>query len=658
MYTTLKSLGWLISFCLLLVVAFLSLLHTPYAQPVLTPLINKISDQKITFGDIDYSIQSPLHLMFSDVTVVQAEHSLQMQQVDFWLSQHPIQKSKLAFDSIKIDGLSLQDGLPKNEGVNWISIDQLSISNLDFANEDVVLRDAQIQLTNWSVQENTAIPFEGSFQFSTQQLYWQGEALNDVLIDGYYSENYTALHGLSFIWRDSTITAQAELKENTLWVIPQFTLRNFNLESNNADIIGKPLNWLSQQGFTYQFVRIDLLDINVELPQFSVNNLSLSAENVFLPYHLWQQSEAAISFNADSVVWNEHLIGNPIVNLTLNGKKADITNLSFDIFDGNIQLSGQVSPNAINLKTFTAEQVKWIVTNDETQMFNQYIKQLVEVKIAKIDLNNVQLIQLNSLYPYQLSGVNVEGSDLDLLRYTQWGLWDGKLSISASNASFNYLLSQQLLIEMNTVNGLWSIERALLPLPEGLIGFTGSIQLMQDSQPWQLEAYGDGLPVSYLSHFFSNPIPLDGLTEFTFNGNGLAVNRDSFNYSFNGELNIIPREMVTTKTAKELWQYKLGLIPDNDQPDASLETKEKIQEKTRVTQYPIQVDPITVTANRGRITIEPIMIIGEGFNYNIEGDYDLVNPEQAEAITSITQECHQLKQKLFSKEVQIINYCQ
>ena len=658
MYTTLKSLGWLISFCLLLVVAFLSLLHTPYAQPVLTPIVDKISGQKIAFGDINYSIQSPLHLTLSDVTIVQPDHSLQIQHVDFWLAQHPIQEGKLAFDSVKIDGLSLQNGLPSSDEFNWMLINQLSISSLDFANEDLILRDAQVQLTNWSVQDNTTIPFKGSFQFSTEQLYWQGEALNDVLIDGYYSENYTALHGISFIWRDSTITAQAELKENTLWVIPQFTLRNFNLESDNADIIGKPLDWLAQHNFTYQFERIDLLDINVELPQFSVNNLSLSAENVLLPYHLWQQTDAVISFNADSVVWNEHLIENPIVNLTLNGEKADITDLSVDIFGGNIQLSGNVSPNAINLKAFTAEQLKWIVTEDEVKTLRQYIKQLSEVKVEKIGLNNIQVIQLNSLYPYQLSGLNVEGNNLDLLQYGQWGLWDGKLSISASNASFNYLLSQQLLIEMNTANGLWSIERALLPLPEGLIGFTGSIQLMQDSQPWQLEAYGDGLPVSYLSNFIPNQIPLNGLAEFTFNGNGLAVNRDSFNYSFNGELNIIPREMSTTKTAKELWQYKLGLIPDNDQPNASLKTKEKTQGKIPVTQYPIHVDPITVTANRGRITIEPIMITGEGFNYNIEGDYDLVNPEQAETITSITQECHQLKQKLFSKEVQIINYCQ
>lgn len=658
MYTTLKSLGWLISFCLLFVVAFLSLLHTPYAQPVLTPIVDKISGQKISFGDINYSIQSPLHLTLSDITIVQPGHSLQIQHVDFWLAQHPIQEGKLAFDSVKIDGLSLQNGLPSSDEFNWMLINQLSISSLDFANEDLILRDAQVQLTNWSVQDNTTIPFEGSFQFSTEQLYWQGEALNDVLIDGYYSENYTALHGISFIWRDSTITAQAELKENTLWVIPQFTLRNFNLESDNADIIGKPLDWLAQHNFTYQFERIDLLDINVELPQFSVNNLSLSAENVLLPYHLWQQTDAVISFNADSVVWNEHLIENPIVNLTLNGEKADITDLSVDIFGGNIQLSGNVSPNAINLKAFTAEQLKWIVTEDEVKTLRQYIKQLSEVKVEKIGLNNIQVIQLNSLYPYQLSGLNVEGNNLDLLQYGQWGLWDGKLSISASNASFNYLLSQQLLIEMNTVNGLWSIERALLPLPEGLIGFTGSIQLMQDSQPWQLEAYGDGLPVSYLSNFIPNLIPLNGLAEFTFNGNGLAVNRDSFNYSFNGELNIIPREMSTTKTAKELWQYKLGLIPDNDQPNDVLKAEEETQNKAPLAQHSIHVDPITVTANRGRISIEPITITGEGFNYNIEGNYDLVNPEQAEAVTSITQECHQLQQKLFSKEVQIINYCQ
>ncbi len=656
MYTTLKSLGWFITFCLLLVVAFLSLLHTPYAQPLLNPLVEKLSDHKISFGELHYSIQDPLHLTLSEVTI-RTENELVIQHVDFWLSQHPIQQNKLAFDSIKIDGLSLQNGLPKTENLDWISIAQLSISNLDFANDDLVIRDAQAQLTNWSVEKEKTLPFEGNFQFSTQQLYWQGEALDDVLIDGYYSEDYTALHGISLTWRDSTITAQAELKENKLWVIPQFTLRKFNLESDNADIIGKPLAWLSQQYFTYQFERIDLLDINIELPQFSVNNLSLSAENVLLPYHLWQQSNANISFNADSLVWNEHIIEKPIFNLMLNGKEANISTLSFDIFDGNVQLEGKISPTEINLKSLTLSQIKWLLSEREVSSIQKYIKQLKQVKIAELDVNNIQLIQLDNQHPYQVSGVNTEGHDLDLLRYYQWGLWDGKLSLSASNASFNYLLTQQLLIEMNAENGLWTIERALFPLAEGLVGLNGSIYLTQDSQPWQLKAYGDGLPISYLTTFFPNTIPLEGVAEFSLNANGLAANRDSFNYSFNGELNIIPREMTTTKTAKELWQFKLGLTPDDEGQNTSPENKNK-DKKTFPTHYPIQVEPIKIVANRGRISITPITIIGDGFNYNIEGDYDLVNPENAQTVTSITQECHQLVQKLFSKEIQIINYCQ
>ncbi|XDF77590.1 AsmA family protein [Aliivibrio fischeri] len=233
------------------------------------------------------------------------------------------------------------------------------------------------------------------------------------------------------------------------------------------------------------------------------------------------------------------------------------------------------------------------------------------------------------------------------------GLWDGKLSLSASNASFNYLLTQQMLIEMNTENGLWTVERALFPLAEGLFGFSGSLNLTQDSQPWQVEAYGDGLPISYLTSLFPHTVPLDGMAEFTFNGSGLAANRDSFNYSFNGDLNIIPREMVTTQTAKELWQYKLGLVPDTEQPDNAVK-----EPKTKQASYPIHVEPIHISANRGRITIKPITITGDGFSYNIEGDYDLVNPEKAETITSITQECHQLVQKLFSNTVQMINYCQ
>ncbi|MDD9179784.1 MULTISPECIES: AsmA family protein [Aliivibrio] len=657
MYTTLKSLGWLISFCLLLVVAFLSLLHTPYAQPMLNPLVQKLTHQKISFGDIHYSIQSPLHLTLSDVAI-ETDSELNIQTVDFWLSQHPIQNNKLAFDSIKVDGLSLQKGLPDTQSIDWISIAQFSISNLDLANDDIVLRDAQIQLENWAIQKENSLSFEGDFQFSAKQLYWQGEALDEVLVDGYYTQHYTALHGISLTWRGSTITAQAELKENKLWVIPQFTLRKFNLESSNADIINKPIEWLSQHNFTYQFERIDLLDINIELPQFVVNNLSLSAENVLLPYHLWQQNNANISFNADNLVWNEHTINNPIFSLTLNGQKADISTLSFEIFDGHIQLTGKLSPTSINLNSLSIDQVKWAITNEEASVLTQYVNQLEQVKIAKLDVNNTQLIQLNDQYPYQLSGVNMEGHDLDLLRLEQWGLWDGTLSMSASNASFNYLLSQQLLVEMKTEDGLWTVERALLPLSEGLVGFNGSIHLTQDSQPWLFEAYGDGLPISYLSRFFPNPIPIDGITEFTFNGNGLAVNQDSFNYSFNGELNMTPRDMTTTKTAQELWQYKLGLVPDNERPDTSTITTDSSKKKEAIAQYPIHVDPITVTANRGRISIEPITIIGEGFNYNIEGDYDLVNPEQGEAITSITQECHQIKQKLFSEEVHIINYCQ
>ncbi|XDF77589.1 AsmA family protein [Aliivibrio fischeri] len=419
MYTTLKSLGWLITFCLLLVVAFLALLHTPYAQPVLNPLVQKLSHQKISFGELNYSIQSPLHLTLSDVSI-ESEKNINIQQVDFWLSQHPIQNNKLAFDSVKIDGISLQTGLPNTQQLDWLSIAQLSISNLDFADDGLVIREAQVQLSNWSIDKTKTLPFEGEFQFSTQQLYWQSEALDDVLIDGYYSQDYTALDGISLTWRGSTITAQAELKENKLWVIPQFTLRRFNLESDNADIIGKPLQWLSEQHFTYQFKRIDLLNINLELPQIITNDLSLSAENILLPYDLWEQTNANISLNADSIVWNETMIEKPIMDVTLNKKEANIENLSFDIFNGNIQLSGDLSPHKINLKSLTISQIRWLIDNKDTDSIVQYIKQLEQVKIDNVDINNVQVIQPEGKYPYQVSGLNAEGHDLDLLKYYQW----------------------------------------------------------------------------------------------------------------------------------------------------------------------------------------------------------------------------------------------
>ena len=400
--------------------------------------------------------------------------------------------------------------------------------------------------------------------------------------------------------------------------------------------------------------------MNIELPQFSVNDLSLSAENILLPYKIWQQNNANISFSADSLVWKDTIINKPIIELTLTNKKATISNLSLDVFNGNIQLSGLLSPTTINLSSLTLNQIKWLISPQELDSISNYLTQLEQVNIANLDINNSQIIQLETAHPFQLSGLNVEGHDLDLLRYYQWALWDGKLSISASNASLNYLLTQQLLIETNTNNGRWTIERALFPLTEGLIGLNGSINLKQDSQPWQLEAYGDGIPLSDLAKWLPNPIPLEGMAEFTFSGNGLAVNKDSFNYSFDGDLNVIPRE-TTTETAKDLWQLKLGLIPEESQSekDVSAQTQRKKEHTMdKKTIYPINIEPIHISANRGRISINPIMITGDGFNYNVEGEYDLVNPEKAETVISLTQECHQIVQRLFSDKVDLINYCQ
>ena len=102
---------------------------------------------------------------------------------------------------------------------------------------------------------------------------------------------------------------------------------------------------------------------------------------------------------------------------------------------------------------------------------------------------------------------------------------------------------------------------------------------------------------------------------------------------------------TTTETAKDLWQLKLGLIPDESQSekDVSAQTQRKKEHTMdKKTIYPINIEPIHISANRGRISINPIMITGDGFNYNVEGEYDLVNPEKAETVISLTQECHQI----------------
>ncbi|MFA0521665.1 AsmA family protein, partial [Vibrio sp. 10N.222.55.E8] len=63
-----------------------------------------------------------------------------------------------------------------------IQLQQLAINNLDFSTPNFHARGIDLQVSDPIWNNNALLPY-GKIQLSTTQLYWQGEAFDNLLID-------------------------------------------------------------------------------------------------------------------------------------------------------------------------------------------------------------------------------------------------------------------------------------------------------------------------------------------------------------------------------------------------------------------------------------------------------------------------------------------
>ena len=106
-----------------------------------------------------------------------------IEQVDLWLNPDVRRDGKWIVDSLLIDGLSLQQGMPTLPKLNNVYFHQIALKNLDYADDAFSINglNVQIQDPTWS-SDTQRMPY-GEIQLSAEQFYWNGEAFNKLLVD-------------------------------------------------------------------------------------------------------------------------------------------------------------------------------------------------------------------------------------------------------------------------------------------------------------------------------------------------------------------------------------------------------------------------------------------------------------------------------------------
>ncbi|RZP95501.1 AsmA family protein [Vibrio vulnificus] len=619
----------LISVALLLIVialipiSILVSLQTRYASQVFNQL-SQFSGLGMQAESVHY--QYPDHFSFKNVSFTHNEVSY-VEQLEIWLSPELYANGRVQVASVLLDGLSLQTGLsrsPKTFIPSTVQIHQLAISNLDYADNQLSARGIKFQVKQPQWQRSDQfIPF-GEIQFSAEQLYWQGEAFNQPLLDIDYKPQDSTLYGLSLSWRGAKVSGQAEQYPQG-WSLVNVTVEGLDLSQQQlTSILAKP--W---ERFGSQISHINSLDIlrsSLALEDYRLINFELSSENLTLPFSLWQQQQGLISFSAESVQDQHNVWVEPRIKLTLAPNTINVEEASAQWQQGNLLFSGTIKPDAIALDQLMVNNVKWAAEQPgEGAWLWQWLENASYVSVERLNIERSQFIQLIRQPYWQLSGLNIDGEKLRLKQEQQLGLWQGKLRATAANASYQDILSSHPLVEMHSDDGLWQLDRLFAPLKQGYIEAYGQLQLNSLSKPWQATLNADGLPMGLLLSQLPLPFDLNAISSIDVSATGLGGDWAMFSHSLTGGIHARLHEAYTP--------FDEGNI------------------------LPLQVSEISLSMERGKLTLAPVKLQGPDIEGTIGGASDLTAPEQGGIRYQVKMGCQQLSGDMMSDEHQRVNQC-
>ncbi|USD65193.1 AsmA family protein [Vibrio sp. SCSIO 43136] len=588
----------LVCFGLASVLVLFGLLHTQFATPMVNYIAPKLFKTPIQIDSVEY--QSPYHLSLHGVEISTSAEPLYVENIQLWLNPDLIQQQKLAVDSLLLSGFSLQQGLPSLDWPSHIKLHQLAIDHFDYSDNDVIVRELALQVKNPQPTRETGIPWYGEWQASAQQVYWQGEAIDQILIDGDFLPDSQKIYGLSFNWQGANFATQAQ-RHAQKWQLLNTTVNNLTLNQEQLNALPAQLT-TPLLNADIEVERFDLLNANIKLDEFSATQLDVTLENWHSNLALWQQN-SQLSLNAESIVWKQQQWLEPVITAEMSDEVLYIDDLSTRIQGGFVQLAGQFDRKQANFDHLNLSGVAWLAQRGDRSLLNT-LPEWERISIEQLLVRNGQYIDLKSVPKRQVSGLNITGKSLLIKDKTNLGVLAGELRATANSMSYGPLIAAQSLVEMHATQGTSYLDKLIIPINEGLVRAQGEWEFAKVSQPWHLKFAADGYPLDLDTSTRLPELEFLGPSDVQFELRALAGDEAMLAHSLGGFARIS--------------------LPDATLPADIAELMTGQNQAVQLT-----FSEITLQADRGRVTLDASPISSESLSGKLSGSLDLTEPEKS-----------------------------
>ncbi|MCS3434110.1 AsmA family protein [Klebsiella sp. BIGb0407] len=511
-----KLLGRLIAIVsgivVLVLIAFYILLQTQWGARQLSQWVSNNTDYRVEFSKMEHSWSAPDHLVFNDITLGNTNQpaSIVAKKLDIGLSTRQF-TNPLDVDSVLLQqgSLTLQDSTP----LLPLKAARLRLQDMNIEDNNaiwpVTLTRANGGIIPWQPDANNPLGNKANIEVSADIMTLKGITANNVLLQGSVDNGNLVLSTIGADIARGSLTGNIRRSNDGAWAIGNLRLNDIRLQTDQslADFLA-PLS----EAASVNIERLDVIGARLEGPEWAISDLDLSLRGTTLTKGDWNSKEGTLSANAREFIWNSVHLQDPIINADLNPQGLLLRQFSSRWEGGMVRANGQWlrDGNSAVIDEMVFAGLEYTLPANWKALWIQSSPEwLADMTIKKLSANRSLIIDINPEWPFQLTALDASATNLLIAHNHQWGLWNGKVSMNAANATFNRVDIRRPSLTLNASPQQITLSELSGFREKGILEATASIT-QTPQRVTTVELKGQSVPVNTLRDWGWPALPLNG----------------------------------------------------------------------------------------------------------------------------------------------------
>lgn len=536
-----KLLVGILAVLLIAILALYILVQTRWGAAQVSSWITVNTDYELNFDLMDHRFSSPTHLVLKNVTFGRDGQpaTLVAKMVDIGVS------SRQLTDPLHMDTITLFDGtlnLSPQTAPLPFQADRLLLNNMAFNSPNTAWDLSAQKVTGgvrpWDPEAGNVLGKKANIQISAGSLTLNGVPASNVLIEGELTDKEVVLTTIGADMARGSLTGTARRDANGGWKVDNMRLNDIRLQSDKSlsDFFA-PITTLP----SLQIGRLDVTDARLQGPDWAVTDLDLSLRNLTLSQGDWQSEDGRLSMNASEFIYGSLHLFDPILNAEFAPQGIALRQFTSRWEGGMVRTSGNWlrSGKALVLDDVAVAGLEYTLPqNWKTQWMETLPEWLHNVTLRKFGLSRNLVIDVEPAFPWQITALDGYGTNLQLAKDRQWGVWAGTATLNGAAATFNRVDVRRPSLSLTANASTIAINELSAFTEKGILEAKASVSQTPVRQT-TINLTGRGVPLNMLQQWGWPALPVTGDGNIQLNASGNVQKDTPLKPTVNGRLNAV-----------------------------------------------------------------------------------------------------------------------